>query len=367
MSTRTRLLAASATAGALTLALTSIASATPIDLADTSYGIDIGPTQWTLSVYGALELDEANIYDGAAGAPDTPIVNSDAFDGAWAMWIDGGGTDGKTYYGASGDIMGGAVVDDLTAQAPPPAQQFIVDVTTTTEGDVVVQGPVEQHSGLDVTVQYRFYADGDLVRVLATYTNPTGAPITVTTGTESNFGSDSGTHLDAESSGDGAVDTSDRWMVTHQDDNANDPVITSVWAGPGTGVTPSQVELAGDDLDTAASITVAPGASVTLAYFSLLNAWTSGAAPSEPPVDDLSAPEAVAAAFTVAPGVAAAVSAAVANANASTSEFSSFSGRLAAGIPAGTRVLNWGTVGGATPSTPATPATPVVGAPRFTG
>jgi hypothetical protein len=49
---------------------------------------------------------------------------------------------------------------------------------------------------------------------------------------------------------------------------------------------------------------------------------------------------------------------AVTAAIAGTSEFATFSGRLTAGIPSGTRVLNWGTVGS---------ATPVIGAPSFTG
>lgn len=350
MITPTRLLAASATAGVLTLALTSIAAATPVTVTR-GYNLDVGSTRWSLDFDEGLEIEEGTIFDGAAGAPGTNVVNSDAFDGVLAVWIrDGGGT---TYYGGAG------------AHGTP----FVADITTTSEGDVVVQGPAESHSGLDVALQYRFYADGDLARALVTLTNPTSAPITVATGTYSNLGSDNDTHLDAESSGNGVVDTSDRWMVTDQAGTANqDPVITTAWAGPDSGTPLTAITVSPGYVTTEVQVTVDPRATVTLAYFIRLSAWTiaapppPSAPPSAPPSQDQVTTD-VAAAVTIASDKASAVTAAVAG----VSELGAFSGRLTAGIPAGTRVLNWGTVGGATPPTPATPAAPVVGKPRFTG
>lgn len=372
MSTRRRISTATAITGALTLAIASVAAATPVDLLEEDYSAVTDTTRWYVEADRAFTIIEARISDGVPGADGVQLVNNDAFDGVWAIVFGPRDTD------ADGDFDMSDTPDYYGAISGLP--QYIVDVTTTAEGDVVVQGPVESHFGLDVTVQHRYYAAGDLARVLVTYTNPTAAPITITTGTDSNYGSDSSTLVDADSSGNGVVDLPDRWIVTSEDVVlTNDPVITTAWAGPGAGVTPSDIGwVLPGYLTTDVELTVAPGTSVSLAYFSLLNGWTSPASPPiQPPLQDEVPAEVVegaevtaevvevveaaevevAAAAAIAADQASAVTAAIAGVG----EFGSFSGRLTAGIPSGTRVLNWGTVGGAAP------ATPVVGAPRFTG
>ena len=112
-----------------------------------------------------------------------------------------------------------------------------VDQTSTT----VTSGPTSM-SGLNVTYQYAFLSSGPIVRALASFQNPTGAPITVTVTFDSNLGSDGGTQIVGSSSGDLLATIADRWAITsdHASDPPTDTPIIHVIAGPGTpAVTPS--------------------------------------------------------------------------------------------------------------------------------
>lgn len=207
-----------------------------------------------------------------------------------------------------------------------------------------------RRSGLDVTVQHRYYATGDLVRVLVSITNPGTEPITARTGTDNGAGSDDQIEFLATSSGDAALTVADDWMVT-SDGYETDPVLSSVWQGAGGAVRADEIGQYGvdgpvDNFYTGAPITVAPGATAYLAYFTKIYGY-QGALEYE---------EGVGATTFVGADIAAAEAAALAG----ITEWATLSGRLAVGIPAGASVLNWAPAA-------ADPATPVVARPAFTG
>ncbi|MCU1432853.1 MAG: hypothetical protein JWP95_1958 [Actinotalea sp.] len=342
MLTRISRLAAAASAIALTVAVASSASAAPIDAGDNAHYIQTGNTVWCL-YDDPFTIAEAAIYAPGATVdavdpcyPADDGVNDDAFDDIWGVWVYDAVTDTGADYG-------------LTELDP-----FIVDQTTDASGDVIVQGPVLNLVGLDVSVQHRYYVAGDLARILVSYTNPTAAAITVDTGTYSNFGSDSSTELLSETSGDSAVTAADRWFVTGDAADGWDPVITTATSGPGAVQPPTLLEQDFDDVYTEQSITVAPGETVHLAFFTRVTGYT-------PELDATTNYDAAAAAAVVAGA-----------------EFNTFTGRLTAGIAPSTVVLNWGTVPAVvvppvvtppvvTPPAPAAPARPVVARPTFTG
>ncbi len=230
----------------------------------------------------------------------------------------------------------------------------MVDVTTS-GGDTIVQAPAQTMSGLQVAVQHRYYANGDLGRALVSYTNPGATAVAVGTGVFTDYGPDSWTTLEADFTGDGAVTPADRWIITG-DGARSDPVVSTVWWGPQATVPPAE-ELLGDgtgDYDTDESwagfnITVQPGQTVYLAFFVGIYGWLGDVV-----ADDVVAPDGGLAADAV---VTDTYANAVVAATAAATEFTTFSGRLVAGIPAGAPVLNWG----------AAPAVPVVAQPAFTG
>jgi len=97
-------------------------------------------------------------------------------------------------------------------------------------------------SGLDVTYQLFFSADTQCNRLVLFFDNTTGSPINETVRIETNFGSDSDTQVDGTSSGDTIFTTADRWIVTSDGGVEDDPVLTTVFYGPGSpAVTPTSV------------------------------------------------------------------------------------------------------------------------------
>lgn len=328
-----------AVALAITVGIAAPAGADPIDLADGPVFV-VGNTVWDLYDEAPVTVRNVWVYDEGTDptAPDAEdhLVNYGSNDMWWSAFL---GEPDTTYYG----------------------QSLVWDVADQANGDIVVTGPVEQIMDLDVVGQFRFYADGDLVRMLVSYTNPTDEAITVVTGTSSYFAGGEDSAIAATSSGDDGVTVADRWLVAH-DGGEGAPVLTMVWQGPSAGVPAEDVEVTVDGaqaLATNQEVTVEPGETVRFAYFTAVTAYDVEA----PPVGPTAAP--------VAPGSGLAetivtddLAAAVTAASDAASEFATFSGRLVAGLPVGTEVLNWGTVAAAPP---ATPATPVVTAPAFTG
>lgn len=328
------ILGAAAATTAVSLALATSAIAAPVDIGEDNYEAPVANTLWESGFendngYG-FAIDEATIFADtvdptAPGAGDE--VNYDAFDGIFEVRV--------------GDEAYGLPTCDETCS-------YWVDVTTS-GGDVIVQGPPQTMSGLQVAVQHRYYANGDLARALVSYTNPGATAVAVGTGVFTDYGSDGGTLLEGDFTGDAAVTPADRWIVTG-DNGDSDPVVSTVWWGPQAPLPPA-TELLGDGTNdyyadeswAGFNVTVQPGQTVYLAFFTGIYGWA-----------DLPAPRGELAADALITG---GYAYAVAAATAAATEFSTFSGRLVAGIPAGAPVLNWG----------AAPAVPVVAQPAFTG
>lgn len=331
MQSRVRSAVALTTSAVLVAAISGLAAADPVDLGDDPQ-IVVGNTVWDLYT-DPVTVRTVSIYDGPVDLADPDLedhlVNVGQNDMWWSAFLETPDAE-PDYWGNLNNY----------------------DMTTAANGDVVLTGPVEQIMGLDVTGEFRFYAAGDLVRVMMNYTNPTAAPITVLSGTESYFvGGGAEASIEATSSGDTTVTADDRWLVATDGGNGA-PVLTMVWEGPAAGLPAQQVEGGveeGGELYTYQTVTVAPGATVHFAYFTQVTGYGF-----EPPTPD-SLPGLLPTVIVADPD------AAVASAVATTTEFGTFAGRLTEGLATGTVVLNWGTVGGAAP------ATPVVVAPAFTG
>lgn len=332
-----RLLGALSATAVLTVTVGSAAGAAPVDLSDTEADIPVANVVWEVDNWGGdygYSITEASTFAADVDPTDpwlVPAVNGDALDGMFTVAVDG------AFFGSAACVEEGDC-------------SYTVDVSSA-GADTVVTAPTEVMSGLDVGVQQRFYAVGDFARTLVTFRNPTAAAITVDVDVFSDYGSDDATTIEADSTGDDTVTAADRWFVTGGD---SDPVVTTVWAGPAASLTPVDAMLGdvrytwNDESIVSYQLTVAPGATVYLAYFVGVRGW------SEPQIVDASGLQG-----TVP--IAADYAAAVAASTTATAEFATFGGRLTAGLPAGAQVLNWGIVAAAPP------ATPVITPPAFTG
>lgn len=190
------------------------ASAAPV-LLPQDIAIGPGATLWSIAHTGGTSTG-APFTGQCVGLPGFTIEDAraasnssfDAYDNAWSPFIDGA-------IFSPGDTV------DLT-------------------GTVLTAGPVNM-SGLNVSYQLRFSSTAQLARLKVYFANPTAADIAASVQVPINFGSDLFTVVNATSSGDLAVTTGDRWVVT-SDGGPNDPVNTTVLYGPGApAVTPSSV------------------------------------------------------------------------------------------------------------------------------
>ena len=182
-----------------------------------------------------------------------------------------------------------------------------LDRVVAANGDVVISGTGEFRGGdLDATVEYRVFAEGDLLRTSYVVTNNTNAAITVTPSTvdDTTDNSDSGT----TSSGDSAIGNSDLWWTQYNTDfDDND------WLGydgyTGTLYSPSVVFgrfygspglIAADfsDFDpfggesddvTFTDVTIQPGASYQWIFFYQMLSYDQSAGANPDPEEDLSA------------------------------------------------------------------------------
>lgn len=339
---RTRILAAAAATAALAVSVVAPATAAPVDVIDANTEVCLDRSLWEAgsdadtSIITAFSIAEGSVYEDPACEGEE--LQGDAFDALYGVWLEQGEAGG--YYGD-----------------PTELTEYTVDQSTAADGDVVITGPVEEHFGLDVQVEHRYYVEGDLARVLVTYSNPSAAPITVVTGADSGYGSDDDIEFLATSSGDAAPTTvADSWAVT-SDGGQGDPVLSAAWQLPGAQWTADEHELYGehgeiDNFWTGAELTVPAGGTVRLAYFVKMYGYEQG---------EVLGTQQVAGKGLQATFVGSDVAAAEARAISGVSEWSAFTGRLVEGLAVGTVVANWGTVGGAAP------ATPVVVAPAFTG
>jgi hypothetical protein len=126
-------------------------------------------------------------------------------------------------------------------------------------------------SGLTVVQEYTAFQDAPVLRTLFSLTNPSGAPIMVTVAMAGNLGSDSDTTIVASSSGDTTLDATDRWTVTSDGATDADPVVGTIFAGPGAPA-PDTASLTTDDIyGVVFSVTVPANATRRLLFFTQLS------------------------------------------------------------------------------------------------
>ena len=106
-----------------------------------------------------------------------------------------------------------------------------LDRVVDANGDIVISGTGDFRSGdLDATVEYRVYAEGDLLRTSYVVTNNTNAAITVTPSTEDDTQDNSGSGT--TSSGDSVIGNSDLWWTQYDTDFDDiDWLDTAVYTG----------------------------------------------------------------------------------------------------------------------------------------
>lgn len=116
-------------------------------------------------------------------------------------------------------------------------------------GNTLTNSP-EVLGGVEVTVAHTALQGQPILRTLVRLHNPTGAEVTKTVTLEQDLGSDSGTWIQATSSGDDQWTVADRWVITTEGEDApfTDPVITTVLFGPGMVASPAvAIDLCGEE------------------------------------------------------------------------------------------------------------------------
>jgi hypothetical protein len=202
-----------------------------------------------------LALTLVFITGGARGALAAPVTLPQTVNGPgvtlWNIANTGGTSTGAPFTGTCAGSPGFTIDDAQSAGGSGDAYDFawslfvngtIFDPGNTVDltGNILTAGPVNM-SGLNVTYQLLFSSTAQLARLKVYFINPTAADISATVQVPINFGSDSGTVVNATSSGDTTVTTADRWVLT-SDGGPGDPVNTTVLKGPGApAVTPSSV------------------------------------------------------------------------------------------------------------------------------
>ncbi len=189
----------------------------------------------------------------AAAAPtplDDTIVKGTY---SWDLTNDGGTDNGLPAGGSCEDDPGFAIEDAETLNESDAYDiaglvfvddAVYVDDDSTVDisaagGDSVVTASTQSLSGLDVTVEHRYFARGDVARIQVTLANPSAATISPSVDIVHNWGSDDSTIIAGSSSGDTSFTAADRWLVTADDlVNGSDPINTSVYFGPGTVAEP---------------------------------------------------------------------------------------------------------------------------------
>ena len=226
---------------------------------------------------GAFALTCASFAAGAANQAMPFTVSTGFYGNQWNVYAEcsAGFTIGDASNTAEGDAYDGGFrmsVNGTVFQTP----SNIVDLTGT-----VVTSPIVVMSGLNARVQYKFMTGSQVVRVLATFDNPTAGSITVPIQMDTNYGSDGSTQVQATSSGDLIVGSSDTWFVTSEGTPSTDPVMTTAWGSAGaalaaSSVTPSTFDCAGTQgVSVVHSLTIPAGQSRALMYFGGLGGITA--------------------------------------------------------------------------------------------
>jgi hypothetical protein len=136
----------------------------------------------------------------------TPLSLGSAFDAGLTLWVNG-----VVYAPAGADLVAASDLDTITGSA----------VTM---------------SGLGVTVQHQADQTANVLRTLASFTNPGAGAVTVTVELASNLGVPPGPFVASTSSGDTSFTTADRWVATNGVSGSGPSrkaAVLSVLAGPG--------------------------------------------------------------------------------------------------------------------------------------
>lgn len=184
----------------------------------------------------------APIVASTSGGGTTMSTPSDMFDGYNGLCVSLTNATGPCQTGNANYTMyekNGPASVDATVPAVPECtnRQYVL--------------PAQTIGGLSVQRKVYVPTNDRYIRWMDFYTNTTGAPITFTTITSNNLGSDSNTRIVSSSSGDNVVTTGDLWASTFQNYSGNtssDPRIGHVMQGAGAPTPVSTVNFAdGDD------------------------------------------------------------------------------------------------------------------------
>ncbi len=190
---------------------------------------------------------------------------SDAFDGYHANCV--------SLTNATGPCQTGNASYTIYNQNGPASVDATVPATPECTNRQYVL-PAQTIGGLSVQRKVYVPTNDRYIRWLDSYTNTTGAPITFTTISSNNLGSDSNTLIVNSSSGDAVAQTTDTWVTTFQNysgSTSSDPRIGHILQGVGAATPVSNINFAnGDDNPYwVYSITVTPGQTKRIVNFAV--------------------------------------------------------------------------------------------------
>jgi uncharacterized repeat protein (TIGR01451 family) len=197
----------------------------------------------------------------AGGVVSTSL--SDAFDGYNALCVSLTNATGPCQTGNASYVM-------YEKNGPATVDAGVPAVTECTNRQYVL--PPQTIGAL--TVQRKVYVptNDQFIRWTNFFTNTSGAPVTFTTMTSNNLGSDSNTRIVSSSSGDAVAQTTDLWVSTFQNysgSTSSDPRMGHVLQGTGASTPVSIINFAdGDDNPFwGYSITLNPGQTKAIINF----------------------------------------------------------------------------------------------------
>ncbi len=208
--------------------------------------IDDLPAPITLTSPHDLEFDIATGNFGAGQILQGP---DNAFDGYGRLYVDG------TLFESD---------DPLTTTTADNGHTVLIGEGTL--ADLVVSRAITvPNAGIAIPEP----TDLDFARTIDSFTNPTDSSITATVRIVGNLGSGAATTVFATSDGDTTWETTDQWIGTDDADGTGTPALIHYIHGP-AGLAPDSVSINGDDMDWEYTITVQPGETVELAYFTIV-------------------------------------------------------------------------------------------------
>lgn len=165
--------------------------------------------------------------------------------------------------------------------------------TTSLDGRQIELPEVEVGAALARRLIYVPTTGGNYARYLDIVTNPTASALDVTINVQGNLGSDSGTVVASDSSGDSIVTLDDSWFVTDDStDMGGDTTTAHVFQSSAPRVRAASVTRSGDNFQWNFAVTIPAGESVAVLCYALQNnsradAATEAAALAEGPDDAL--------------------------------------------------------------------------------